>query len=446
MSGIARSVRRLVHFDDVISRIMRNTGILVVSSTTIGVLGVITLAVTARALGPAGVGILALVEAYIRSVDLIVRWPPTQAVIKYAARMLEADDREAFSRLVKLSIVIDLVGGCLSGVIAILLGYWASTWFDLGGDGYRYILLAAASLFFSFRPTGIAILRMFDRFDLLAISDTGIAIGRLVVALIALALDLGIWAFVTLLFLQGVADGLVVFFLSLREMRRRGYPRLRSGSVRQALAENPRFIGFLFNTNASQVLRQAVTRFDVLALGLFVSPTIVGFYQVAKRSGKAVQRFGRTLTQVLFPELARMWVRGERAQFDELIWFITRTTLAIVAIVFVPLALLIPFIVRTLFGVEFLDAVPIVQLQLVAIVINLAGVSFLPALLSMGLDRELMILAILVTIGFAAAFAPAVLLAGALGAMGCHVLFSVFWFCGCMWLFFRQARKERAAA
>ncbi|SPJ25215.1 lipopolysaccharide biosynthesis protein [Palleronia abyssalis] len=445
MSGIASSVRRLTQLDEVVPRLLRSSGLLVASTSTVGLLGIVTLALTARAIGPAGIGILALVEAYIRSVDLIFRWPPTQAVIKHAAGMMETDDRAAFVRLVKLSFLIDLAGGCLSGGIAIMLGYWASTWFDLGSDGYLYILLVAASLFFSFRPTGIAILRLFDRFDLLAISDACIALARLAIAAVALALDLGIWAFVTLLFLQSMADGLVLFVLALREMYRRGYPAIRPASARQALSENKNFFRFLFNANFSQILRQAVTRFDVLALGLFVGPSAVGFYQVAKRSGKAMQRFGRTLTQVLFPELARMWVRGERDRFGRLILLVTLMTLGAVSILFVPIALSVPVIVKTLFGADFLGAVPIVKLQLVAVVINIAGVSFVPALLSMGLDRQLMGITSLATIGFAAAFVPAVMLAGALGAMACHVVFSLLWFGGCLWLVVRHMRSGQGA-
>lgn len=433
--------RTLIHFDELVPRLLRNTGMLVASSSTVGLLGLATIAITARALGPAGIGIIALIEAYVRSVDLLVRMQPTQVVIKYAADALESDDHERFKGLVKLSFLIDLVGGVISGCIAILLARWATVWFGIGEDGDQYIFLVAIALFFSFRPTGIAVLRLFDRFDLLAITDTGVAFARLCIAAVALVLDLGIWAFVVLLFLQSMADGLIVFFWGLRELRRRGYKAIWRASAYRAFANSSGFFGFLVTANLSNVLRQAVNRFDVLLLGALVGPTVVGLYQIAKRSGKAVQRLGRTFTQVLFPELAKMWARGERGRFGRMIQRVTLFILAVSTLLFVPLAFFVTDIIRVVFGPEFLDAVPIIYMQFVAIIINLTGFAFIPALLSMGLHNQLLVVTTIATLAFSIAFVPAVMIGSAVGAMSCHVLFSLVWFGGCLWLLARNKRS-----
>ena len=439
---MAKSIRILLDFDRLLPSILRNTGLLVASSTCVGILGLATIAVTARALGPAGIGIIALIEAYVRSVDLLLRLQPTQALIRYSADALEANDDNRFKRLVKLSFLIDLVGGLLSGCVAIALASWAGSWLGIGSEGTNYILLIAAALFFSFRPTGIALLRLFNRFDLLAIADTSIAFMRLCVAAVALALDFGIWAFVVLLFLQSMADGLVVFVLAMHEMHKRGYGTFWRASALEAISESPGFFAFLFNSNLSNMLKRAVTRFDVLVLGAFVEPSVIGFYQIAKRSGNAVQRLGRTFTQVLFPELARMWARGERDRFGKMVKRITGLILLVSSIFFVPLAFFVTDIVRIAFGADFLDAVPIIYVQLVAILINLTGFTFIPALLSMKLHRQLLKNTIIATVVFSLAFVPAVIFGSAIGAMMCHVLFSIVWFGGCLRLLGRSRRAE----
>lgn len=435
--------RRLVHFDEIAPRILRNVGYLVTGTTAVSVLGVITLALTARALGPAGLGVLALVEAYMRSIDMLFRLQPAQLLIKYGAEALEKGDKGRFERLVKLSVMIDLFGGVLVGTIAISLGWWAASVLDLGPDGFHYILLVGTALLVSFRPTGMALLRLFDRFGLLAISDCCLAVLRLIIAAVALVFDLGIWAFVVMLFLHSLADGIVAFALSVRELSRRGYDGVWKSSARVACDENPRLFHFLWNSNFYQILRNATQRFDVLALGLLVSPAIVGQYQVAKRSGRAVLRLARTMSQVMFPELAKLWVKGEHLRFRKMVRYVTLMILVFGFAIGVPLAVAIPSLVNIIFGQEFAGAVPMILMMGVSIVLNITGLVFNPALLSMGRDRELLSVTILGTVVFAAAFIPAVNLWGGTGAMLCHVLFSAVWFLGCLWHLEMRLLPER---
>ncbi|WGH78713.1 lipopolysaccharide biosynthesis protein [Jannaschia ovalis] len=440
--AVIRALHKFIYFDELVPRIFRNVAILVSSTTVVAVLGLVTLALTARALGPAGVGILALVEAYIRTVDLLTRLQPTQALIKHGADALEAGDGARFGRLVKLSMLIDLAGGIVAGSIAIALGFWVAPLIGLGPDGYDYILLVALAMFVSFRPTGIAVLRLFDRFGVLALSDAAVALLRLAIAATALALDLGIWAFIAMLFVHSLLDGLVAFGFAVRELVRRGHGGFWRAAGRHAFGENPGFTRLLWNSNFNQILRNATQRFDVLALGALVSPATVGLYQVAKRSGKALLRLGRTFTQVLFPELAKLWGRGDQARFGRLIRRATGLTFALSMALFVPLAFVVPSLVDLAFGAEFSPAVPLIFVQGVAIILNLTGLAFNPALMSMGLDRQLLTITFIGAVAFALAFVPAVMVGSALGAMVCHVLFSLIWFIGCGWLLMRHADRR----
>ena len=102
---MSNAFRRLIHFDELVPRILRNVGYLVSGTTAVSLIGIVTLVLTARALGPAGLGILALVEAYVRTIDMLFRLQPTQVLIKYGSEALEKDDKGRFERLIKLSIL-----------------------------------------------------------------------------------------------------------------------------------------------------------------------------------------------------------------------------------------------------------------------------------------------------------------------------------------------------
>ena len=99
------------------ARMSRNMSWTFAGQLFISLAAVATLFITARALGPANLGILALVESFVRIVDLILRIEPWQAVMRYAIQAEERGDDAAFMRLIKLSVLIDAAGGLLSGSV-----------------------------------------------------------------------------------------------------------------------------------------------------------------------------------------------------------------------------------------------------------------------------------------------------------------------------------------
>lgn len=129
--------------------------------------------------------------------------------------------------------------------------------------------------------------------------------------------------------------------------------------------------------------------------------------------------------------------------FCKMVRYVTLMILVFGFAIGVSLAVAIPNLVNIIFGQEFAGAVPMILMMGVSIVLNITGLVFNPALLSMGRDRELLSVTILGTVVFAAAFIPAVNLWGGTGAMLCHVLFSAVWFLGCLWHLDMRLLPER---
>ena len=90
--------------------------------------GLVALALTARALGPELLGVLALIEAYAALVDRLVRLEPWQALIKYGADALERNERDAFRSLLKLGALLDVGGAAASAGVAAAVVLIAGPW------------------------------------------------------------------------------------------------------------------------------------------------------------------------------------------------------------------------------------------------------------------------------------------------------------------------------
>ena len=88
-------------------KLFKNTGLLIGGDTVSAVLGVLTFAITARALGTEKLGMLILIDAYVRIVDKLINFQSWQFIIKYGSDALTAKDPSGFKALVKLGTIVD---------------------------------------------------------------------------------------------------------------------------------------------------------------------------------------------------------------------------------------------------------------------------------------------------------------------------------------------------
>lgn len=425
------------------ARIMRNLAWIFLSQGAIALFGMVTLAVSARALGAAGLGVLAVIEAYTRIVARLTHLEPWQAVIRHGSTAIEDSDDDRLEGLIGLSIVIDLAGGVLAAVVAFAVAQLFAPVLGLDAAEARLLSFAALSALISFRATGIAVLRLYDRFDLLAKVDIALAFGRLALSLLAYALGGGLGAFVAVFVAFSLADGLFVYLFARREMGRRGHrPTYRR--LRASLAKNPGFLRLMWNANLSVIWRQSTQRLDTILLATLLPPTAIGYYHIARRLGDAAFRLGRPLNQALYPEQTRLAARGDHAGIRRLVLMTTLGFAAALLVALPPILWQIEQIVTLLFGPAFAPAGPVVAIQSVAVALTLVGVILGPTLLSLGEDVVMVRVSALCAILFFVLLVPFASAWGVEGAAITRLVTNAVWLIAMAW-FLHQALRRKGA-
>lgn len=404
------------------SRLGRNIAYLFSANAIVAAIGLLTLALTARALGPAGLGAVALVEAFVRAVGRCVQMEPWQAIVRYGATCLERGERSEFLRLVKFGLVVDAVGSLIGTAVAIAMAQLAGVLFGLDATHTLQASVCALMLLASF-SSPMAVLRLLDRFDLIARLSVCFAVSRLALSAMAWASGGGVWAFILVLMLSSVVEGLVPLWMSLKTLRGKGFPRVWSTSLKGVREAHPGLFAFVFNSNISLIARDSTHRFDTLIVGALLGTTALGYFQIAKRVGLAALRFGRPLQQVVYPEIARIWARGDLRRFRSVVLRVN-TALGLLAVA--AALMTAPLMERTLvaaFGDAFAAAAPVVIGQLVAAAVFLGGLTLNSALLTMGWDRALMRFSLAASFVF---FCTLPILSLALGAVGASLSHLVY--------------------
>ncbi|WP_167735641.1 hypothetical protein [Sphingomonas koreensis] len=153
----------------------------------------VTLALMAHMLGPALLGLLAMVEAYGRFMDQIIRLETWQAVIRYGAGALEAGDDDRFAELVGFGIALDIIGALAAGAVALLAIPLVGSWIGWGTEAQTMAAFYAIAVAFGISSTPTGVLRLFDRFALIAWVDPVLAVLRLIAVALVWALGGSVW-------------------------------------------------------------------------------------------------------------------------------------------------------------------------------------------------------------------------------------------------------------
>ncbi|UWQ81891.1 oligosaccharide flippase family protein (plasmid) [Leisingera sp. S132] len=421
----------------VLRRIARNASWVLAAQILSALLGLASLAFAARALGPAGLGMLAAAQAYGWILNRLLHLEPWQSVLRFGVEAQEAGQQQRFLRLVKFSLLADLAGGGLAGCAALAAAPAAAGWLRLGPEGGSYLMLLALALFLNLRPTGLAVLRVLDRFDLLAKADVAVAAVRLGLCAAAWAAGLGLWGFLLIALLEGLASGLAAFVLALRQLRRSGHGSLRQLPLAGLRRENPGLLRLLWNSNINVILRQSVQRLDVILLTALAGPAAAGSFHLARRLGEAAQKLGRPLNQAVYPEFARKWAAGDAAGLRRLALGLCGAVAASGLLLLALLAPVMAPLLTRLFGAEFAAAAPVVCVQMAAAALLLTGMMLGNALLSCGRDSWLVRMSLAASALFLAALAVLVPMAGPLGAALAHLVLGLALTAGNGWLLLR---------
>ena len=426
-------------------RMLRNAGHITGGNAVAVGLGMATLAVSAQMLGPALLGILAMIESYGKLIDQVVRFETWQAIIRYGAGALERADRAAFARLVKLGMVLDYTGALLTAAIAFILVPVAGAWLGWDESAQDMARLYSVALCFGVSSTPTGILRLFDHFAEIAWVPTVLAAIRLVGTALIWLLGGSLWPLMILVITLTCAERIALNWFAWTLLRRNGYGRVLHTPLRGASREFPGIAGFIIAANGTVLIRKSTQEFDILLVGRVAGPQGAGIYQLVRKLALAATKAGGMIQQVVYPDLARLWARRDYAGFLHAIGRIE----AVTALFGVTIALVFVFagehLIRLIGGNGFEDAIVPLTVQSLAALLFVSGSALRPALMATGHQMQMLWIVLVSGVVFYVVLFLAVPHFGVVGASIAHVAFNLVWLPASLLLFASIMRRASAA-
>ncbi len=353
----------------------RSAGMLTVAQYATVVLGLITVTVSTRLLGPSGYGAATVIMAYPSVVRSLLEFKSFTVVTRYIANFQGAGRTEEIGGIVKVGFAIDLAVALLCIALVGLTGpFMAARVFSITSLGWLAIAYALFFPFASLKKTSTSILTTYQEFGWIAIFNIADRVVALLLIVGVLLAGYRVYGYVLASGLTIALTGLAMTVVSWRVMARHvgsAWYRAPLASLRPMVRELAAFFGW---NNLITTLGAAAGQLPVLLLGAITGKEAAGFFNLAKTIMTIGSYPEDSLRTVTFPAIAKRWGAGERGQA---LWAMVRrwTATAGIAVAAIPLAAaaVAPFVVPMVFGRNFAAAVPGVQLLLLG---SAAGAAF----------------------------------------------------------------------
>ena len=352
-------------------RLARNVGWLLGGRGFTGITSIVYLGLAAHGLGPVGFGVFTLILGYGQLIANIIQFQSWKGVIRFGAIHSANEEHDRLARVLGFTAMLDWGSAVLGAAVAAAAAYLVAPLFNWNPPEENQAALFSAVLLLSSGATATGMLRLFDRFDLLAFSEAVAPLVRVIGAFIAWLLGGGVNSYLIVWALATVGQTIATWTSAILI----GGSRVSLGpaAYRGAVQENPGLWKFMIQTSLSSSLEFFWLQAGTLAVGAVAGPATAGGFRLADRIATGIGKSTETVARALYPELARLVASDDRATLRTLV---ARTTW--IALFFSLLLILIctlagPLLIRLVAGPKFMFAQPFLVLLAVSSAITLAG-------------------------------------------------------------------------
>lgn len=340
------------------------------------------LALAGRALGIEQFGLLMLVHGYAQAVSDLSKFQSWQVMLHYGQRPYESGAVGVLQQVLRFSVSLDLISAGAGVLIAVIGVFLFGDWMNWPPTTQHHALWYVTSIAFMVNTTPVGLLRLIDRFDLLALRSGGGGFSRLVGAAVCYWLDLGLLGFLVAWYLATAISFFWLFGTCWRQLQKK---ELMAGFDWRAKASSEGLPGiwrFVWSTNFGLTLSMVSSRVPVLLVGGLLGPAEAGLYRVAKQFADGIGAPMKLIVVALYPELIRL-----RDNWSKLLRLSLKLTL-ICGSSATALLLLVAVagepVLALLLGEEFRKAGTILTLLSAGAVIGMWGLALEPLLITTG--------------------------------------------------------------
>lgn len=344
--------------------------------------------IIARGLGPGVYGTYAIVVAFVGLIQEFLNLNVGTALIKFGAVYHTENRNDKLMAFVKAGMLVSLIMAIVSvAFIGLLCVISYDTFIDKPDLEWFIIGYAIAASITYVNSISRAMLRLHYKFRMSSIIQMIMDVVETVAIAVAVFFypkDLNVFfvAIIITRFLNGFICNLLAYY----ELKKELLPHL---SAPMYLIRNERksIWDFIFGNSIGNSLKTIISQGDILLLGILSGPQQVGFYAVAKKLAYSVLTLSDPLVQSIYPQISKLLAEKKYKEMKNMLVRITSFALIPGLLFIVATFFLNEWIIKTVYGVEYLPATTAFLYFVIGAVLGASTFWTLPLVQGLGIVR-----------------------------------------------------------
>lgn len=310
MKKKVKDILMKIKSDDFWRKLFKNSFYAIIGEGGSSVINLFVVFLLIKLLGNDEYAILVLAQSYMSILDLIINLQSWQSVIKFGEEMRVKNKIDKYLEFIKLGSILDISTAILCGLISLFIAPLIGSIFNWSNELILCCQIFTAEIYFHFSGTPIAVLRLENKFNLVAIQKIVSAIIKLAVLLFILCMTSKL-SLITAVIIYVVTDIishliLVIMFLTIIH-KKWGIRRL----LKSKIPENKgQFIKYTIWCTLGDAVDIPVLYLDVFVVSA-LKLELVTVFKVFKQIISVLSKLAAPIYQAIFPQFSTLVAKGE---------------------------------------------------------------------------------------------------------------------------------------
>lgn len=332
-------------------------------------------------------GILVLAQSYMQIVDVSLNVQCWKGVIQYGQKCLIQKNINKLNEYIKLGILLDLITAILGGLVSYFLANLIGNIFDWSNEMIIFSKIFSFTIFSHLSGTSTAILRIFDKFYLVAIQKFLTSLIKLIVIMI-LFFYLGkvslITATIVYCFTDIIGNILLVIFALIIYLKKTKLSNILKSNIPK---DFKKFISFTLWSTLGDIVDIPVNYFDVFIISL-LGNELVSVFKVFKQCVAMVKKVTSAVQQAIMPQFSELSALGMKAKGYQIVLKIRNIILKVMIPITLIIGILSPIWLELFYGKLYASYWYVLAIYLLIQIIALSYTAIHPFYISLNKPKR----------------------------------------------------------
>lgn len=379
--------RKKIHENKFYNSLFKNSFWAFFGDATSSVVNLIVTIILIKLIGNASYGILVLTQSYMSIVDVSLNVQSWKSVIQFGQKAIVEGNDDKLNSYINFGLKLDVSTAILGGIVSLIVAPLVGNIFQWSSEAIICAQIFSLTIFSHLAGTSTAVLRIFNKFHLVAFQKLFTSLIKLI-SLLVLLLKFNSVSLITATIVYCITDiiGNILLVVIAASVYRKKYKISKIFSANK-IDNSKEFVSFTLWGTLGDIVDIPVNYFDVFIISL-LGTDYVSVFKVFKQCIFVLKKVTSAIQQAIMPQFSELIAQNKQGLGFKIVIKTRNIILKVMFPIALVIGLLSPIWLNLIYGELYADNWYILLIYLLIQVFALSYTALHPFYLAMNKARK----------------------------------------------------------